>query len=167
MPGQPDEFLFFTHHIFGFDLECGDTFQPPPTEAVTVSLEVARAALALGLCATGETGLPVDEFIQRRQNMVFDVEVTETLQPLESEAWDVKPLAPENWRRFLLSCEILPSSSPDQQIAWLVTKGFDISSRHAPGRFEVVASAEDLTTLLKLGYQPLVTRDLLTEMTPK
>lgn len=166
--GTTDEFLFFNHHIFGFDLECGDTFQPPPAEAVLTSLEVVRSALALGLCATGETGLPVNELIERRHAMPFDGELApEMLQPLATtQAWKVDALDREDWRRFLLICEPLPDSSLDQQIAELAGKGFDISLRAGGGRFEVVASSSDLTTLLALGYRPHVTRDLLTEMTP-
>lgn len=166
--GTTDEFLFFNHHIFGFDLECGNTFQPPSAEAVLTSLEVAQAALALGLCATGETGLPVNELIERRQAMPFDAELApEMLQPFATpQAWKVDTLAREDWRRFLLICEPLPDSSLDRQTAELAGRGFDISLRPGSGRFEVVASSSDLTTLLTLGYRPHVTRDLLTEMTP-
>lgn len=160
--GTSDEFLFFVHRIFGFDLECGRDFQPPVAEAVLASLEVAEAVRALGLCATGETGLPIQELIARRENLPLDtIPSGDGLQPLAADTWEVEELGKEKWRRFLLFCPPLSNRSASEQYADLVQKGFDISSRQGAKRFEIIASAADLSALVGLGYQPVVQRDLL------
>lgn len=162
--GTSDEFLFFVHRIFGFDLECGQSFQPPPAEAVLASREVACAVRALGLCATGETGLPIQELIDRRNNLQFDATVSVvSTSPLESGTWEVKATNPEDWRRFLLRCEPLPDRRGSQQYSELVRRGFDIISGPGSHRLEIVASGSELSALLQLGYKPVVEKDLLFE----
>lgn len=163
--GTTDEFMFFVHRIFGFDLECGRSFQPPPADAVMASLEVAEAAKALGVCATGVTGLPIQELIERRENLLLDGDLSaEEPQPLASGPWEVEDLEKERWRRFLVVCEALLNRPREEQYADLAKKGFDIISRLSGGPFEIVASAADLSALLQLGYRPLVAKDLLMEM---
>ena len=63
--GTTDEYLFFDHHIFCFDLECGEEFQPPIAAAITATQEVAAAVRSLGSCAAGETGLDITALLQQ------------------------------------------------------------------------------------------------------
>ena len=104
--GTTDEFFFFGHQVFGFDLECGRDFQPPVNGAVTAALEVAEAVKALGLCAMGETGLDVAALLERRQQQEPPVDsATATIPVLQS--WNVQPLPPDDWRRFRVHFDAL------------------------------------------------------------
>lgn len=161
--GTTDEFMFFDQRIFGFDLECGLSFQPPPAEALLAALEVAEAARALGVCAAGDTGLPIQEFMERRASLPLDAEPAADELPLAREPWEVKDVAVDRWRRFLTVCELLADKSKQQQYEVLTNQGFDVVSRNDSERFDIVASAADLSSLLQLGYRPLVIRDLLME----
>ncbi len=51
--GTSDEYLFFAHRIFGFDLECALSFQPSIASGITSAREVAAAMRALGAEALG------------------------------------------------------------------------------------------------------------------
>lgn len=46
--GTSDEYLYFAHRIFAFDLETGLDFQPPISQAVVSTQEVAAGLRALG-----------------------------------------------------------------------------------------------------------------------
>lgn len=159
--GTTDEFFFFAHHVYGFDLECGNDFQPPVSEAVTASLEVAAAIHALGACAAGETGLDVDGLLAQRQAMPTDSMAAGRAPHVATEPWEVPDLSPDLWRRFRLRCEPLQSDTPQRQYEYLVSRGLDVQLRTAGGDFEIIASAADLTTLVGMGYRPVVTDDLL------
>ncbi|MCA1591081.1 MAG: hypothetical protein LC754_00160 [Acidobacteria bacterium] len=99
--GTTDEFLFFVHRVFAFDLECGLDFQPPEADAVLAALEVAEATKALGLCAAGATGLDVSALLARRRELEFDAtEAVADDADARSAPWEIEPLAEEHWRRF-------------------------------------------------------------------
>jgi hypothetical protein len=158
--GTTDEFFFFVHRIFGFDLECGNDFQPPVADAILASLEVAAATRALGLCATGETGLPIEEFLARRQAVPQDSLALDEMV-LEAGTWNVERQAVEHWRRFLLWCEPLPGRPVLEQYQDLAGQGFDVSLGRERDVLEIIASAAELTALLRRGYQPVVRQDLI------
>jgi hypothetical protein len=54
--GTTDEYLFFGHRMFGFDLECALDFQPNITDGLISVQEVAAAMRALGLRAIDLAG---------------------------------------------------------------------------------------------------------------
>lgn len=160
--GTTDEFFFFVHRIFGFDLECGRDFQPPAPEAVTASLEVAAAVLALGACAAGETGLDVEELLARRQEAPTDsAAFAVRTSQVQARPWEVPELAPGLWRRFRLRCPPSEAGTLREQFERLVGLGLDVKLRPRGDDFEIIASAADLSTLVGLGYRPVVTDDLL------
>jgi hypothetical protein len=73
--GTSDEYLFFGHRIFAFDLECARDFQPPISDALTSVQEVAAAVRALGektLALAGQFTFPVDiaHLIDRSGSMI-------------------------------------------------------------------------------------------------
>jgi hypothetical protein len=155
--------LFFDHHIFGFDLECGRDFQPPASDAVLASLEVAEASKALGWCAAGKTGLDIAALVQHRLDMdALDFSaVLPGMPPLEP--WKVSRLPPEQHRRYLLSVDPLQASGILDEYQHLIDKGFDVELKYRTGYFDVVASEADVNALLRLGYQPTVVRNLIAE----
>ncbi len=163
--GTTDEFLFFGHRVFGFDLECGRDFQPPVEEAVTAALEVAEAVKALGLCAAGETGLDVAALLARRRqqeplpNAETDARRAAHAIPA-GEPWGIEPLPPEDWRRFSLRCDALPGVPVSEQFRELADRGLDLVGGARERVFRIVASASDIETLGDMGYQPVVERDL-------
>src|SRR6185312_15766098 len=114
--GTTDEFLFFSHRIFGFDLECGREFQPPVEEAITAALEVAEAVKMLGLCATGETGLDVAALLAQRQQEPPTDEDIAAGPTLAAKSWKVEALPPEDWRRFSVRCDALPDAPISEQL---------------------------------------------------
>ena len=160
--GTTDEFMFFVHGIFGFDLECGQSFQPPASEAVMASLEVAEAAKALGVCASGVTGLPIEELLQRRQSLPVD-SASSPSQPVPGRIWPVVVLDKAHWPRFLVGSEPLSDRSVQDQYAELIDRAFDVVSRPTSKRLEIIASEKDLESLRELGYQLDIYRDLLKE----
>jgi hypothetical protein len=157
--GTTDEFLFFGHHVFAFDLECGRDFQPPVNEAVTAALEVAEAVKALGLCAAGETGLDIAALLALRhqQEPHLDVETTPTFA---AQSWKVEPLPPEDWRRFSVRCDALQDAPVSEQFRVLADFGFDLVGGARDHVFRIVASTSDLKSLADMGYRPVVERDL-------
>ncbi|HYN50727.1 MAG TPA: M14 family zinc carboxypeptidase [Thermoleophilaceae bacterium] len=73
--GTSDEYLFFAHRVFGFNTECGTSFQPPWSTAVPVIAEVVAGLRALGvatldLTTTTPTPLRVVQCIDRTGSMV-------------------------------------------------------------------------------------------------
>lgn len=158
--GTSDEFFFFVHRVFAFDLECGLDFQPPEEEAVLAALEVAEAVKALGLCASGETGLDVDALLARRRELEFDAEVAAAPAPAAGAPWEVEPPAPEDWRRFRARLAPLAGTPAARQRRALADYGFDVVGRTKSGEFDLVASAAELEGLKRMGYRPLVERDI-------
>ncbi len=55
--GTSDEYMFFAHRVFGFNTECGTSFQPPWADAMPVINEVVTGLRALAL-ATLDLTLP-------------------------------------------------------------------------------------------------------------
>lgn len=157
--GTTDEFFFFGHHVFGFDLECGRDFQPPVNEAVTAALEVAEAVRALGLCAAGETGLDVAALLERRHQQEPLPDSETTTIPV-SKSWDVQPLSPDDWRRFRVHVDALPDATVSDQCRALADSGFDLIGGPHDYVFRIVASTSDLKSLAEMGYRPVVERDL-------
>ncbi|HSE17757.1 MAG TPA: M14 family zinc carboxypeptidase [Pyrinomonadaceae bacterium] len=158
--GTTDEFLFFTHHIFGFDLECGREFQPPVEEAITAALEVAEAVKMLGLCATGETGLDVAALLAQRPQEPPTDELTVAGPNLAAKSWEVEVLPPDHWRRFSVRCDPLPDPPVSEQLRVLADRSFDLVGGAHDRVFRFIASATDLESLADMGYQPVVERDL-------
>src|SRR6185503_16446183 len=97
-----DEYFFFDQQIFGFDLECGDDFQPEIANAVTAALEVAGATRALAWCAAGQTDVDVAALVARRQQ-ANAADALGQLRPVAVDRpWVPTALPPEKWRRFLV-----------------------------------------------------------------
>ena len=158
--GTTDEFLFFSHHIFGFDLECGRDFQPPVEEAVTAALEVAQAVKMLGMCAAGETGLDIAALLARRQQEPPTDENTATGPILAAKSLEVEALPPEDWRRFKVRCEALPDTPTSEQVRVLDDRGLDRVGGARERVFRFIASNSDLESLVEMGYEPVVECDL-------
>lgn len=73
--GPSDEYLFFAHRAFGFNTECGTSFQPPWAQALPVITEVVAGLRALlgatvALTTTTPTPLSVVQCIDRTGSMV-------------------------------------------------------------------------------------------------
>ncbi len=73
--GTSDEYMFFAHRVFGFNTECGTSFQPPWAAAVPVVNEVvaglrALAVATLDLTTTTPSPLRVVQCIDRTGSMV-------------------------------------------------------------------------------------------------
>lgn len=73
--GTSDEYMFFAHRVFGFNTECGRSFQPPWAEALTVIDEVvtglrALAVATLDLVLTTPAPLQLVQCIDRTGSMV-------------------------------------------------------------------------------------------------
>lgn len=157
--GTTDEFLFFSHHVFGFDLECGRDFQPPVEEAVTAALEVAQAVKMLGLCAAGETGLDIAALLARRQQEPPADDGTVAVPTVAAKSWEVETLPREEWRRFRVRCDARPDIPVSEQFCVLAERGFDLVGGARDRVFRIIASASDLESLAEMGYQPIVERD--------
>ncbi len=156
--GTSDEHFFFNHHIFGFDLECAQQFQPPIEQAVTAALEVAAATRALGWCAARQTDVDIDPLLKRRQ----ESDQKSTASPdLLDRFWKADSAPLQRWRRFEVSVTCERQSSIDVA-SQLLHGGYDLI--HVESRFcEVVASAEDLVQLLNDGYEVQLIRDVYSE----
>lgn len=161
--GTTDEYLFFDHRIFAFDLECGNDFQPPIDQAILAALEVAEATKALGLCASGETGLDINNLLAQRPTVTVDELNSKKIDFVE-EPWQVDSLSQDKWRRFLLNCTPLQQTSFDTEYDKLADLGFDVDFSDNKSYFEIIASANDLIVLLQLGYRPVVIQDMLSEL---
>jgi Zinc carboxypeptidase len=160
--GTSDEFFFFNHRIFGFNLECGTDFQPPLQDAVTASLEVAQAALALAWCATGETGLNVNAFMERRKEVVTDFALELFEQQGALEPYQPESLPKEQLRRFRVRFAPLRSESAAQEALDLISQECDLI-KHSPVGIELIASSREIETLRRRGYRPIVVRDYYSE----
>jgi hypothetical protein len=73
--GTSDEYMFFAHRVFGFNTECGTSFQPAWADAVPIIGEVvtglrALALATLDLTLTTPTPLHVVQCIDRTGSMV-------------------------------------------------------------------------------------------------
>lgn len=73
--GTSDEYMFFAHRVFGFNTECGTSFQPPWAEALPVINEVvtglrALAVATLDLALTTPTPLQLVQCIDRTGSMI-------------------------------------------------------------------------------------------------
>ncbi len=157
--GTTDEFFFFKHQIFGFDLECGTDFQPPISEALLASLEVAQAAKALGLCATGETGLDIDALLARRATPIVDETVSE-FSPLNAkQSWKFKTPPAENFRRYLLECAPLDRNAMIAEFQLLADKGFDVKINQKERKFIIIAGEKEMADLRKAGYTLVLKKD--------
>jgi hypothetical protein len=161
--GTTDEYLFFDHHVFTFDLESGTDFQPSRQNAILAAREVAEATRALAACAAGNTGLDIAGLLAQR-TPVTDANTLADAVDIAKTPWNVPPLSPERWRRFLVR---FPPAHPRRRAAELQSlgdAGFDIESE-APesGPIQVIASSEEIARLLRLGYRPMILADLYSE----
>jgi hypothetical protein len=73
--GTTDEYMFFAHRVFGFDLECALDFQPPFTDAQLAIQEVTAGMRALAnatidLTVTTPTPARIVQCIDRTGSMV-------------------------------------------------------------------------------------------------
>ncbi|HEV8694271.1 MAG TPA: VWA domain-containing protein, partial [Lysobacter sp.] len=73
--GTSDEYMFFAHRVFGFNTECGTSFQPPWADAVSVINEVvtglrALAVATLDLTLTTPAPLQIVQCIDRTGSMI-------------------------------------------------------------------------------------------------
>lgn len=73
--GTSDEYMFFAHRVFGFNTECGTSFQPPWADALPIINEVvtglrALAVATLDLVLTTPTPLRLVQCIDRTGSMV-------------------------------------------------------------------------------------------------
>jgi hypothetical protein len=73
--GTSDEYMFFAHRVFGFNTECGTSFQPPWPTAHAVIAEVASGMRALAnatadLTTTTPTPVAVAQCLDRTGSMV-------------------------------------------------------------------------------------------------
>ena len=103
--GTTDEYLFFDHHIFCFDLECGEEFQPPIAAAITAAQEVAAAVRSLGSCAAGETGLDITALLQQRTTVADRAQAPSVTTPATEKPWYVEALPENQWPRLLVYYE--------------------------------------------------------------
>ena len=159
--GTTDEYLFFDHHIFVFDLECAQEFQPPIAQAITAALEVAAAVRSLGWCAAGETGLDIAKLLQQRTAVTDIPQSPSPIAPVSDEPYYVEPLPERQWPRLLVHAELAAGTTPEKQAQALLDEGFDLELSPDRRHAEIIASAEDLEELRRLGYSPVVVRDLL------
>ena len=160
--GTSDEFFFFERQIFGFALECGRCFQPSFPEANLAALEVAEAVKALAWCAAGKTGLDIAALLDRRRATAPDGTTSATV-PIPSGAPQQISTPPrEQCRHFVVECSALSRAEIVGESLELQERGCDIIGQ-TEDKLQVVASAEDLTTLLQLGYRPQIVRDLARE----
>ena len=121
--GTTDEYLFFDHHIFCFDLECGEEFQPPIAAAITAAQEVAAAVRSLGSCAAGETGLDIHSTTptahrSRRPRAGAERDHTGNQKP-----WYVEALPESQWPRLLVYRSWRRKHQPKSKCRHCSTKG--------------------------------------------
>ena len=159
--GTTDEYLFFDHHIFAFDLECGQDFQPPVAAAITAAQEVAAAVRSLGWSATGETGLDIEALLQQRATVADRAQTPRMTAPTPEKPWHVEALPEAQWPRLLVSTELATGIPASEQAQALIDKGFDLELSEDQRFAQIIASAEDLESLRLLGYPTMVVRDLL------
>jgi hypothetical protein len=148
-------------HIFGFDLECGEEFQPPIAAAITAAQEVAAAVRSLGACAAGETGLDIAALLQQRTTVADRAQAPSVTTPAPEKPWYVEALPERQWPRLLVYTELAARTSAREQVQALLDKGFDLELSADQRYAEIIASAEDLEDLRLLGYATVVVRDLL------
>ena len=159
--GTTDEYLFFDHHIFCFDLECGEEFQPPIAAAITAAQEFAAAVRSLGSCAAGETGLDITALLQQRTAVADRAQAPSVTTPATEKPWYVEALPESQWPRLLVYTKLAEETPAQEQVQALLDKGFDLELSSDRRYAEIVASAEDLDDLRLLGYVAVVVRDLL------
>lgn len=158
--GTTDEYFYFDHHIYGFDLECGEDFQPPVAGAKLAALEVAESTRALGWCATGETGLDIVDLLHRRETLDYALTTRPAVTTLP-EPWKVEALPPYEWRRFRVRFRPKKLHRIVYEGQDLLEQGFDLDYAPMSQYLEVIVSAVELEQLLRLGYHPEVQADLI------
>ena len=159
--GTTDEYLICDQHIFAFDLECGEDFRPPIEAAITAAQEVAAAVRTLGLCAAGETGLDIEALLQHRTTIADRAQTPSVTAPVPEKPWNVEALAEDQWPRLLVSTELAAAIPAPEQAPALIDKGFDLELSEDQRFAQIIASTDDLERLRRLGYAPVVVRDLL------
>jgi hypothetical protein len=159
--GTTDEYLFFDHHIFAFDLECGEDFQPPIADAITAVQEVAAAVRSLGVCAAGETGLDIAALLQQRTTVADRAQEPGATTAAAEEPWYVEALPERRWPRLLVYTKLTAGTPAQEQVQALLDKGFDLELSPDQRYAEIITSAKDLDDLRRLGYVAVVVRDLL------
>jgi len=160
--GTTDEFLFFEHQIFGFNLECGREFQPPINDAITSSLEVAQAFQALGWCATGATGLNIDSLMGRRLNVDLDFSIDQWRGENPIEPWEIEVLSSDYWLKYYVKLLPLCSDKAVDESLKLMNEGYDVLE-YSEREIELITSITGIDTLLHKGYTPSLTKNLYIE----
>ncbi len=160
--GTTDEFLFFDHRIWGFDLECGREFQPPINDAITASLEVAQATKALGWCATGATGLDIDALMGRRLDVELDFSLDQWSERIAIEPWEIKPLSSQYWPRYDVKFSPFQFETIVKESLKLMEEGYDVIGS-SESEIEIIASIIDIETLLGQGYSPSLRKNLYSD----
>ena len=159
--GTSDEYFFFVHHIYGFDLECGSDFQPPVSDAIKSKDEVVQATRALGQCAAGMTGLDIASLLARRQSYDVARDARPNVVPLAADMAETAPppTPPDARRRFKVRIEPRRPATLIPEGLALLEDGFDVDEDFHEGLL-LIASARDLQLLVRKGYRPTVLDDV-------
>lgn len=159
--GTSDEYFFFVHRIYGFDLECGSDFQPPVADALISAAEVVQATRGLGLCAAGMTGLDIERLLAQRRSYDVRPDAMPNVVPPTADLAEAAPpaIAPDARRQFKVRVEPRrPDTLVSEGLA-LLEAGLDVDEDFHEG-LSLIASAQDLRLLVQKGYRPVVVGDI-------
>jgi hypothetical protein len=155
--GTSDEYLFFRHRVFTFDLECGTDFQPAEADAVLAALEVVEAVKALVRVAAGGQGVDVGAILEARAQL--------PAQPVEPPVYpEVSPTdrprrsKPEDHRLSLVEVEPRTADPATERLR-LLEAGFDMLDEGRDRAMRLLASAREIAKLRSSGYRPRVLRE--------
>ena len=162
--GTSDEYFFFAHRIYGFDLECGTEFQPPISQALLSAQEAVGALRGLGLAATGATGLDIPGILEKRQSYEVPADLMPNLMPppVDFTEQPLPPIEPDAWRRFRVDIRPRDSRPVASEALALLDQGFDVDDHFRDG-ISIVASARELHLLEQLGYRLIRKKDIVHE----
>jgi len=150
--GTTDEFLFFAHGVYAFDLECGTDFQPAVAEALVSAEEAVQAFRAIAVAATGVTGLDIRQLLDNRlarQPRADFVEAKPDIQP--APARPLPELAQVDWRSFRVRVHPRSADALVRDALYLQERGFDVDDHFHDG-LSIVASVAEIDRLTQLGF---------------
>ena len=151
--GTTDEFMFFAHRVYAFDLECGTDFQPAIAQALISAEEAVQAFRAIAVAATGATGLDIRQLLDDRlahQPPADFAAAQPDLVPTSGKA--LPELAPDHWRGFRVRVYPRPGGSLVADALHLQKLGFDVDDHFHDG-LSVVASTAEVERLAQLGFK--------------
>lgn len=128
---------------------------------IAAAQEVAAAVRCLGSCAAGETGLDIAALLQQRTTVADRAQAPSVTTLTPEKPWYVEALPERQWPRLLVTSELAAGTPAHEQAQALIDKGFDLELSPDRRNVEIIASAEDLENLRRLGYPTVVVRDLL------